>query len=231
MKKALLAAVSVAAFVAGLGWAVLFGPARRLGQVIGYEATAELRIHSAVRMAHLLGQRPVLLLGDSRVESLGRAAIGGADDFVINAGITGTTARFWREVLSASDTGGAVYIVWIGINDLINVRAAHETVVHDLRAIVARLVQNGATRVLLLEQIPVTVKAARQASITLGVLEINRALLALAVSAPTVSTLALHARVQPPQDGSAPASWYADGVHLNERGNAQVRALLREVLQ
>jgi lysophospholipase L1-like esterase len=231
MKKALLAAVGVAAFAAGLGWAVLFGAPNRLGRVIGYEATAVLRIQSAVRMAQLLGRRPVVLLGDSRVESLGRQAIGGADDFVINAGISGTTARFWRELLSAAETGGAVYVVWIGINDLVNAGASHEAVLHDLRAIVSRLVQNGATQVLLVEQIPTTVEAARQASITAGILEINRGLLAMADSTAAVSTVALHARVQPLQDGSPAASWYADGVHLNERGNALVRALLRAVLE
>lgn len=231
MKKALLAVVGVAAFAAGLGWAVLFGPRYYLGRVIGYEATAALRIKGAVRMAQVLGRRPVVLLGDSRIEALGREAIGRADDFVINAGISGTTARFWREALGASETDGAVYIVWLGINDLMNAGTPHEIVLDDLRAIAQRLVQNGAKQVLWLEQIPTTVKAARQAAVTLGIVEINRGLLDLVRSSPVVSVLPLHARVQASQDAGPAASWYADGVHLNERGSAQVRASLREVLE
>ena len=106
------------------------------------------------RMAEVLGQDVVLLLGDSRMAGLGWRTLSKPGTRVINLGLSGMRAHELRTLIASQTLPRrAVSVVWIGVNDIWFEDAKSQAVAADLRQIVATLSAHGHS-VVLLEQIP-----------------------------------------------------------------------------
>lgn len=235
-KLAIGAAFTVVVGAGALSWIALRAPMHWPIRLLGAERAASLRVRLGVIAAHALGRRPVIMIGDSRFDQLGFAGLGTSDELVVCAGFGGATARGWNAVLSASARSSqpATFVVWLGVNDLVNEVASGGDATRHLEAIIDRLARATPHRVLVLEQIPVRLPASpEQDRVAEAVVEINRALAALTARFPKVELVPLWARF----GGGAPAAaspcrdCYADALHLSEHGDAVLRALLAGALR
>ncbi len=192
---------------------------RRLGapnDPVGYEQKRS-------EFAMLQQTRPIVFLGDSRVEHGQWAELLGRDD-VSNRGISGdTTAGVLERLATSVPTSGVVCVIQLGINDL-HKGVPVETVVQNFRRIVAFLQgERGA-------QVVVT-------SIILGgdefgplnklVAQCNRDLEQLAVQE-HARWIDLNAALA--SDGVLDARFTYDGIHLNGDGYAVMRDTIAPAL-
>jgi lysophospholipase L1-like esterase len=195
-----------------------------------------LRVRFAFMAARVLGKRPVVLIGDSRFDQLGSAGLGSNDELVVCAGVAGATARVWSSVLATTGPSArpATFVVWLGVNDLVNEGTTARATVRHLQAIADQLAQGAQPRVLLLEQIPVRLPASPEAErIAVAVDEINRALAAIAQRDARVELVPLWTRFGGgAAGGSDPCKdCYADALHLSEHGDRVLRELLDDALR
>jgi hypothetical protein len=72
---------------------------------------------------------------------------------LVNVGISGSTAVFWRKRFdgSSAPTEGTDYFVWVGVNDIVSRGRTPEATANDIVAITRRLSARSG-RVLIVEQ-------------------------------------------------------------------------------
>jgi lysophospholipase L1-like esterase len=232
--RAVTIGVVISALSAGaIGWAFARVPLRLVGRVVGIEAAMGLRVRSGLAAAALLGRRGLVMLGDSRFESLGIDWLQADDRMVVPAALAGATARGWNDALRCASFAATptTLVVWLGVNDMVNERASGAETLRRLQAIVACAQQGAANRVLLLEQIPVRLSpAVENARIEQELRAINAGLDELAQRSDRVELLPLWSRFGGDGATAACADCYDDGLHLNARGEAFLRGLLTTLL-
>lgn len=197
-------------------------------------ATRAVRLHSAIglRISRLLSERAVLLVGDSRIESL-RWPLHGYEGWrATNVGIGGTTAAMWSDWLagSPSTTPYEAAVLWVGVNDLLT-RGADVSATEDKVVGAARGLLSYARRVYVLEQIPVRFASKRLISekISDDVRQLNVGVAHKLSQEKAVSIMQLEEALRAP-DGLL-CDWASgDGLHLNERGQAWLSERLAKLL-
>jgi lysophospholipase L1-like esterase len=227
------AVVALLAFVVSL-WLALAAPARFPRRLLGTVAFSALRLRGSLVLAPLARKHPVVLVGDSRMESLGGSLAGVRNAWAINIGLAGTTARFWRDALASRQLHhtDATFVLWVGINDLLVLGHRPATVAQDLEIVARRILGTWDARALIIvEQIPVRIEPeSLNAEINRSVLALNRTFATLTTLSPRVVVLPLYARLCG-ADGRPLSTYYADGIHLNERGNRLLANSLRPTLK
>lgn len=189
-------------------------------RVLGRDNAIAARIEAGLTLAQIAGREGVLLVGDSRVEAMpGPALHGAAHTFVVNAGVSGTTAEVWTAALPprSSSRRYATAVLWAGVNDLLFGRAAAADVATRISHLALRLRQY-ARRVRVIEQIPVRL-AQLDASHALNArsAEINAGVRARLRREPAIAIVPLHDALRAP-DGQLSPTYSDDGLHLNPKG-------------
>jgi lysophospholipase L1-like esterase len=222
------------AAAAALAWLGLRGDAWWSVRLLGLQTAAGLRVHGGLGAARLLGRSALVLLGDSRLEMMGSDGIDPGGRWLVPAGLSGTTARLWSGVLASEERGTApvVFVIWLGVNDVVNERASGDDVVRRLRAITDYALRGSDDRVLLLEQFPLALPpSAEAARVERELRVINSGLAAMAEADARVDLLPLWTRLGAQRGADGCADCLLDALHLNERGNAFVRELLSAALR
>jgi hypothetical protein len=197
--------------------------ARRLA----LQLAAGVRVHAGLGAARLLRRKALVLVGDSRFAQMGMDAIDPGERQLVPAAFAGATARFWSAGLRGPRRGRppVLFAIWLGVNDVVNEGASGAQVVRRLRAISEHALGGSDDRVLLVEQIPTRLRpSAEAARVDEELRAVNRGLAQIADRDARVWLLPLWARFEAAPD------CMSDAVHLNERGNAFLRALLAETL-
>lgn len=210
-------------------WLALFGPRRYLTRLLGTSAFVGLRLRGSLRLAPLAGLRPVILIGDSRIEGIHPSSIESPGTLVTNAGISGSTAHQWRAMFGTFPTGErtSVFVVWAGINDLLYLQSTPRMVAAEMQRLVSCILAMRRSRVVVIEQIPVHVSPnSYDSMLNQSIAELNQQLGVLASRSPRIALMELHARLSTP----GARALYSDGLHLNERGNALIARLVRAAL-
>jgi lysophospholipase L1-like esterase len=189
-------------------------------RLFGRDAAIAARIEAGLTLAQVAGRKGVLLVGDSRVESMRPPALhGAARTYVVNAGVSGTTTEAWTELLPprSSTRRYATAVFWAGVNDLHFGRPSAAEVASRISQIARRLRQY-AQRVRVIEQIPVRL-AQPDASHAMNtkLAEINARVRAQLQREPTIAIVPLHDTLRAP-DGQLSPTYSRDGLHLNAKG-------------
>lgn len=204
-------------------WVGLHLPMRWSARLVGLEAAAGLRLRSGLCAARMLARRPIVLLGDSRLEALGAGGSEVRGRVVVPATLPGSTARFWAATVrtTALEAAPATYVVWLGVNDLLHDRADAGTVLSSLRAITDRALQAQESSVVVLEQIPVRLPNAGEAArIDRASQAVNQGLVRIARTRSRVTVVPLFERF------AACGECYADALHPSARGEREIGRLL-----
>jgi lysophospholipase L1-like esterase len=224
-----LCLVCVLVFAGAVTAAIVGASVHASIRLFGRDTAIAARIEAGLTLAQVAGRKGVLLLGDSRVESMRPPALhGAAYTYVVNAGVSGTTVETWATLLPprSSTRRYATAVFWAGINDLLFGRTAAAQVATRISQ-VARRLREYAQRVWVVEQIPVRL-AQLDASQALNarLTEINARVRAQLRREPAITIVSLHDSLRDP-DGQLSSSYSRDGLHLNAKGQAQLLRQLR----
>jgi lysophospholipase L1-like esterase len=171
--------------------------------------------------AEYLGYDVILLIGDSRAESLGQAHFDKTRAIVFNMGVSGSTAAQWRSFLDlrVPYPKAATAIIWLGVNDFIHDAASAQVVAQHLRHVAATLNTKGY-RVLILDQLPLDERAAPfDERVNVRSRELNALLEATPL---TNATLVRVSDLFVPNSSTNSTPQLSDGIHLTLHGNEQV---------
>jgi len=213
-----------------VAWLVC-GSVHQPARLLGVTNAVRARITLGSLLSSALGREGVLLVGDSRIEALpSPSSSDRAPRFVVNAGVSGTSAHAWLELLPSQTADGSRYgaaVWWAGVNDLLYGTASEAAVADDVSRIALRL-RHHARRVLVLEQSPVRLDSvARSRSLDARLVAVNLRVAERLAREPGLSVLAIHDRLRD-ADGQL-ARWCSDdGLHLNASGNAWLVQRMRE---
>lgn len=199
-------------------------------RLFGRDAAIAARIEAGLTLAQVAGRKGVLLVGDSRVESMRPPALHGpAHTYVVNAGVSGTTTEAWTELLPprSSTRRYATAIFWAGVNDLLFGRAPAAEVATRISQIARRL-REYAVRVWVVEQIPVRLSQPDAShALNARLAEINAKVRTQLRREPAIAVVSLHDALSE-ADGQLSSTYSRDGLHLNAKGQAQLLRLLRQ---
>jgi len=184
-------------------------------------------------VAQWSGDRPVLIIGDSRAHELPLSEMG-IGFSVESLGIPGSTSRQWRhyaDYIFPTLPAETIIVLWAGINDFIHEDRSAEEVLKDLTYI-AHVASDTGLRMVLIDQIPVSVSE-RHLQLVIGrkLAIVNRGLDSLEKANPgAVAVIDLANTFQVGSTEELVANYYRDGVHLSDIGNQIViDMLLRKI--
>jgi lysophospholipase L1-like esterase len=184
-------------------------------RLFGRDAAITARIEIGLALAQIAGREGVLLLGDSRVESMPPPALHGvARTYVVNAGVSGTTTEAWTALLPprSSTRRYATAVFWAGVNDLLFGRPSAAEVATRISQIARRLRQY-ALRVRVVEQIPVRLAQLEGSNaMNTRLAEINARVRAELRREPAIAIVPLHDALSAP-DGQLSPAYSGDGLH------------------
>jgi lysophospholipase L1-like esterase len=229
------AALVCAAGVAVLAWAGVRGDVVWSVRLLGFARAADMRVYGGLRAARLLHRTACVLLGDSRFEMLGSEGIEIGARWLVPAGFSGATARGWSIRLRerARDDGApVVFVIWLGVNDVVNEHARGTDVVRYLRALTDYALRGPDDRVLLLEQFPLAFPASADSErVNRELRVVNDGLAAIAAADERVGLLPLWTAFSAEGGADACRECLSDPLHLNEGGNRFVRARISAALR